>query len=203
MNLSPVKKSMIASMCVALCIALPQAFHVIQLGDMFYGTVHMPVLLCGLLCGWKCGLFCALAGLTVSTAVSGVPSLVWLPVLMVECAVSTLICGLASEKLNRTGGFGNASLILLTAMLSGRAVGALLSTLLLAPQGHAPLFWACGYLASAMPGMIVLLVLLPCVLEAVRAAGFLPSGEKPMEENAENEAKPDSDGENLPSCGES
>lgn len=203
MNLSPVKKSMIASMCIALCVVLTQAFHVIKLGDMFYGPINMPVLLCSLLCGWKCGVLCALAGLTLSTAVSGVPSLVWLPVLMAECLISALVCGLFTGKIREPTGSGNLSVTLLVSMLSGRVVGALLSALLFARDGLSPIFWIGGYLAAAMPGMIVLLVLLPFVMDAVRAAGLLPSGEEMKVDIAENESKAASAEENLTFCEES
>lgn len=74
-KMSPVKKSIITAVCIALCVVLPQAFHAIPNAGSIYCPMHIPVLLCGFICGWQYGLLCGIAGPLVSALITGMPPL--------------------------------------------------------------------------------------------------------------------------------
>ena len=72
-KMSPVKKSIITAVCIALCVVLPQAFHAIPNAGSIYCPMHIPVLLRGLICGWQYGLLCGIAGPLMSALITGMP----------------------------------------------------------------------------------------------------------------------------------
>lgn len=57
-----IRKTVITALCVALCIVLPMAFHMVKNAGTIFLPMHIPVLLCGLICGWQYGLVCGLIG---------------------------------------------------------------------------------------------------------------------------------------------
>ena len=69
MNLSRIKCLTITALCVALCVVLPMAFHMIPNAGSVMLPMHIPVLLCGLVCGWPYGLLRGVLGPLVSSAV--------------------------------------------------------------------------------------------------------------------------------------
>ena len=55
-----VKRMVLASMMVALCVVLPIAFHAVPNGGATFLPMHIPILLCGMLCAVACYLTVAL-----------------------------------------------------------------------------------------------------------------------------------------------
>lgn len=51
-NSMRIRKTVITALCVALCIVLPMAFHMVKNAGTIFLPMHIPVLLCGLICGW-------------------------------------------------------------------------------------------------------------------------------------------------------
>lgn len=105
-QMSQVKRAMITAVCIALCVVLPMAFHSIQNAGAIFCPMHIPVLLCGLLVGWPYGLLCGLAGPLLSSLLTGMPAMGYLPCMMVELGAYGLLCGLfmnlcAPEKFMR------------------------------------------------------------------------------------------------------
>ena len=97
-----VKKLTLASVCIALCVVLPIAFHSIPDGGSIFLPMHIPVLICGMLCGWPYGLVCGLMGPLLSSAITGMPPAAMLPAMMVECGTYGMVSGLML-KVVRTG----------------------------------------------------------------------------------------------------
>lgn len=168
------KKTMLVSVCMALCVVLPGMLSVIPGAERAYGTLHMPVLLCALACGWKWGLFTALGGVTVSAVISGVPTVAALPSLLAECAVSAVAAGLFARRLREKADTSTAAGAVLVSMLLGRAAGGAVSALMFAPTGTAFLLWLGAYMLAAMPGGIIQLVLLPVIFRALLESGLVP-----------------------------
>ena len=52
-----IKKLTLTSVCVALCVVLPIAFHSIPNAGTIFLPILIPVLICGMICGWPYGLF--------------------------------------------------------------------------------------------------------------------------------------------------
>ena len=91
-QMSQVKRAMITAVCIALCVVLPMAFHSIQNAGAIFCPMHIPVLLCGLLVGWPYGLLCGLAGPLLSSLLTGMPAMGYLPCMMVELGAYGLLC---------------------------------------------------------------------------------------------------------------
>ena len=173
-EMSVVKKSIITAVCLALCVVLPQAFHAIPNAGSTYLPMHIPVLLCGLICGWPFGLLCGLAGPALSTLFTGMPPVAYLPPMLVECAVYGLMAGLMM-KVIRTGKIYidlYASLII--AMLSGRIVAGLAKALIFAKGNITMGAWATSYFVTALPGILIQIVLIPTIVFALMKARLIP-----------------------------
>lgn len=173
MKLSAMKKSMIAALCAALCVVLPQALSIIPGTDGGYGALHMPVLLCAFVCGGGSGMLCALIGLCLSAVIAGTPTAMMLPVILGECMFSALFTGFFRKlsffkKPERSAAFCFAAGIIL-----GRLCGAAISAALFTLESTAFLSWAGGYFVSAMPGMIVQMVLLSMLVMALSNGGLI------------------------------
>ena len=87
MNFSSIKRMTLSALCVALCVVLPMAFHMIPNAGSVMLPMHIPVLLCGLVCGWQYGLLCGCVGPLVSSLLTGMPPAAILPGMMVECGM--------------------------------------------------------------------------------------------------------------------
>ena len=126
-QMSQVKRAMITAVCIALCVVLPMAFHSIQNAGAIFCPMHIPVLLCGLLVGWPYGLLCGLAGPLLSSLLTGMPAMGYLPCMMVELGAYGLLCGLFM-KFVRTGKiYADLYISLVGGLLIGRVAGKLFS----------------------------------------------------------------------------
>ena len=88
------RKTIITAICMALCVVLPMAFHAIPNGGTLFSPMHLPVFLCGLVCGWQYGLLCGIFGPVLSSFITGMPGMGYLPTMMVELALYGFISGL-------------------------------------------------------------------------------------------------------------
>ena len=117
-----VKRMVLASMMVALCVVLPIAFHAVPNGGATFLPMHIPILLCGMLCGWHYGVICGLLGPLLSCLLTGMPAMAILPAMMVECAVYGLVTGL-TLRFVRTGKlYIDLYIALILALLLGRVM---------------------------------------------------------------------------------
>ena len=161
--LSPVRRMVMAALCTALCVVLPIAFHAIPDAGSVFLPMHIPVLLCGLICGWPYGLACGLLGPVLSSLVTGMPPAAYLPPMIVECAVYGAVCGLML-KIVRTGRpTADLYIALVTAMLAGRVVSGIAKALIFSP-GMAMGVWITSSFITALPGIVIQLVLVPQVV---------------------------------------
>lgn len=96
-----IKIQVLATFCaVAAAVVLPQIFHTIgqvaglsaSLGEAFL-PMHLPVILVGLLAGPYAGLATGILAPLVSFGLSGMPSSVMLPFIVIELAMYGLIAG--------------------------------------------------------------------------------------------------------------
>ena len=173
-QMSPVKRSILTAVCIALCVVLPQAFHAIPNAGAVYLPMHIPVLLCGLLTGWPYGLLCGLAGPLLSSLITGMPPAAILPSMMVECAVYGFISGLLMQRI-RSGKLSlDLYISLLSAMLSGRILSGAVKALLFARGSITLASWAAGSFVTGLPGIVIQLLLLPAIVLALSKARLIP-----------------------------
>lgn len=169
MQKKSVARLVIAAMCLALCLVLPfLTGQIREIGSMLC-PMHLPVLLCGFLCGWPWGLAVGAVAPLLRSALFGMPPLFPIAVSMAaELAVYGLVTGLLSARLPKKLGWTYVSLI--AAMLLGRVAWGLVRLLLAGLSGGA-FTWAMflsGALTTAIPGIIVQLILVPAIVTAVQ-----------------------------------
>ena len=166
MKMSMIKRMVISALCVALCVVLPIAFHVIPNAGSVFLPMHIPVLLCGLACGWHYGLLCGVLGPLVSSILTGMPPAVVLPSMIVECGVYGCVCGLMMDHVRTGRPSTDLYLSLITAMLTGRILSGIANALIFAP-GTSLAAWAAASFVTALPGILIQLIFLPAIVGAV------------------------------------
>ncbi len=174
MKLSPIKRLTLSALCIALCVVLPMAFHVIPNAGSVMLPMHIPVLLCGLVCGWQYGLLCGLLGPLVSSVLTGMPPAAVLPGMMVECGMYGCVGGLMMERIRTGSLYADLYISLPVAMLAGRILSGIAKALILAP-GTSFTAWATASFVTALPGISIQLILIPSLIVALTRAGLIPS----------------------------
>lgn len=171
-------KSVSTAVCVALCVVLPIAFHAIPNGGTLFSPMHLPVLLCGIICGPQYGLICGLLGPFLSSILTGMPGMGYLPSMMIELAVYGLVSGLMMRFLHTGKQVADIYVSLLAAMLSGRIIAGITRALIFAAGEYSLKIWATGYFVSCFPAIVLQLVLIPILYVALQRAGLVPNRNK-------------------------
>ena len=174
LTLNPAKRTVMAALCIALCVVLPIAFHAIPNAGSIFLPMHIPVLLCGMICGWPYGLICGLMGPALSSLLTGMPPAAMLPAMMVECAVYGAVSGIIL-KFVRTGHLtADLYIALITAMLAGRVVSGVAKALIFSP-GITMSAWIAASFVTALPGIIVQLIAIPLLVSLLMKTRQIPS----------------------------
>ena len=167
------KRITLCAVCIALCYALPMAFHSVGLGSIL-SPMHIPVLLCGLVCGAPFGLICGILGPFVSSILTGMPAFGYMPIMMIELGLYGLISGLVMQLFRSGKLVIDLYAALIIAMLGGRVITGILRALIFAGGSYSWSAWATGYFVSCLPGIILQLILLPTIYVALERARLLP-----------------------------
>lgn len=174
-NRTQIRALVSAALCLALCLMLPfLTGQIPEIGSALC-PMHIPVLLAGFLCGpWWAGAV-GFAAPLLRFALFGMPPM---PVGMAMCfelAAYGLVSGLLYRRL--PGNTRSIYVSLLTAMAAGRVVWGLARLVLTGVTG-APFTWALflsGAFTSAIPGIVVHIVLVPVLVLALKRARLLPT----------------------------
>lgn len=159
-----------AALCVSLGIVLPVAFHWIPNAGSVLLPMHLPVLLCGLLCGPAYGLACGLLTPLLSSLVTSMPPMAMMPSMMSELAVYGFVAGLLICLVRTRSQAANVYLSLVGAMLLGRVVYGAVNALIFRAGEYSMQVWLTASFVTALPGIIIQLVLLPLIVLALRKA---------------------------------
>ena len=168
MKNSNVKTMVLAALFLALALVLPfLTGQIPEIGSMLC-PMHIPALLCGFFCGWPWGLAVGLIAPILRSLLFGMPPMFPVAVCMAaELAAYGAVSGLMYSKLPRKK--GSVYIALVTAMVIGRLVwGAarfLCAGLDMSAFGLAA-FWA-GAVTTAIPGIVVQLILIPILVLAL------------------------------------
>lgn len=160
----------IAALCVAIGIVLPIAFHSIPNAGSVLLPMHLPVLLCGLLCGPAYGLACGILTPLLSSLLTSMPGPAYLPSMVCELAVYGLIAGLLILLVRTRSQVANVYISLVGAMLLGRVVYGIVNALIFRAGEYSMTIWLTASFVTALPGIIIQLVLLPLIVLALRKA---------------------------------
>ncbi len=169
------KKMILAALFLALCYLLPfLTGQIPEIGSMLL-PMHLPVLLCGFVCGWPYGLSVGLVAPLLRSLTLGMPPIFPTAVAMAfELAAYGVITGICYKKLPKKPLFLYADLLI--AMIGGRVVWGIAMMICLGVNGGA-FTWAAflsGALLSAIPGIILQLVLVPVVVIVLQKAKLIP-----------------------------
>ena len=170
-----IQKEIAAALCIALCVVLPYAFHAIPEGGSIFSPMHIPVLLCGLVCGWQYGLLCGLVGPVLSSLITQMPPLAYLPAMLVELAVYGAVSGLCMRFVHTKKYIADLYISLTVGMLSGRILAGLCKAFLFMPGAFTWKMWVAGYFITAWPGILLHLALVPAVVLALKKARLVPA----------------------------
>lgn len=173
MKLTSIKRLTLTALCIALCVVVPMAFHVIPNAGSVMLPMHIPVLLCGLVCGWQYGLLCGVLGPLVSSVLTGMPPAAVLPGMMVECGMYGFVGGLMMDYIRTGSLYADLYISLPAAMLVGRVISGIVKALILTP-GMSFTVWATASFVTALPGISIQLILLPTLIVALTRAGLIP-----------------------------
>ena len=160
----------ISALCVALGIVLPMTMHSIPNAGSILLPMHIPVLLCGLLCGPAYGLACGILTPLLSCVLTSMPSWGYLPSMLCELAVYGFIAGLLIVLIRTGSQVANVYISLVGAMLLGRVVYGVVNALIFRAGAYSMEMWLTASFVTALPGIIIQLVVLPLVVLALRKA---------------------------------
>lgn len=173
MNHISTRRLVMTALCVALGVVLPQALHAVPNAGNVLLPMHIPVLLCGLCCGWSYGLGCGILTPLMSHLISGMPPAAVLPAMVCELAAYGLISGLAAKYI-RTGKRAlDIYIQLISAMLIGRVVYGITNALIFRAGAYSMEIFLTAAFVTALPGIILQLVLLPALILILEKARVL------------------------------
>lgn len=166
------KKLVYSALFLALALVLPFLTGQIQTFGQMLAPMHLPVLLCGFLCGWPWALAVGVVAPLLRLALFSMPPL-WTAIPMAfELATYGAVAGLLYSRLPRRT--GNIYVSLVSAMLAGRVVWGVVKFVLSGLQNTEFPFSAfvAGAFTTAIPGIIVQLVLIPLLVLGLDRAGM-------------------------------
>lgn len=169
-----VRKLTYAALCLALALTLPfLTGQIPEIGSMLC-PMHIPALLCGFLCGWPWGL--AVGGIApiLRSLLFARPPMFSAIGMAFELAVYGAAAGFLYRKLPKTKGSIYVSLVV--AMIAGRIVWGTAQLVLMGLQDSVFTMEAflAGAVTTAIPGIILQLLLIPVVVMALEKAKLIP-----------------------------
>lgn len=171
--MSKIQKMVTSALCLALALVLPLLTGQIPEIGSALCPMHIPVLLCGFLCSWPWGLAVGFVAPLLRSVVFGMPPIFPTGISMAfELATYGLISGLLYSRLPKKLSYIYVALI--SAMVGGRLVwGAVRYLLAGLTASTFPLsaFFA-GAVTTALPGIVVQLILIPVIVVALRRANL-------------------------------
>lgn len=159
-------KGIATLVAIALAVALPELFHALgavtdmgtALGETFL-PMHIAVFMVGFIAGPVAGLVTGLAAPAISFGISGMPSIVMLPYMMIELATYGLVCGLlANVKMP-------CIFKLLIAQVAGRGLRALAIVIGVYACGspvNVAVIW--NSIVAGLPGLILQWIIIPLLM---------------------------------------
>lgn len=170
------KRIVIAGLCVALGVVLPVAVHSIPNAGNILLPMHIPVLLCGLICGPWYGLAGGILTPVVSSLITGMPPMAYLPSMVAELAAYGLISGLCIRLIKGKNQTARVYCALITAMIAGRIAYGVMNALIFRAGEYSMELWLSGTFITAAPGILVQLIIIPVIILALQRGKVIEIG---------------------------
>ncbi len=168
-----IRRLTVSALCLALCVVLPLAFHILPDGGSVFSPMHIPVLICGLSCGGIWGLVCGLLGPILSSFITGMPNAAYLPSMLVELASYGFIAGLMMNFVRTGRLYADLYISLAVAMVLGRVLAGLAMGFIFARGAFSIGMWAGSYFVGSLPGIIAHLIIVPILTGALMKARLI------------------------------
>lgn len=155
-------------MCLALCLLLPfLTGQIPQIGSALC-PMHLPVLLAGFLCGPWWALVTGLTAPLLRNLLFSMPPLLTAIAMSFELGTYGVVSGLLYRRLPKN--LAGIYISLITAMITGRIIWGIVRVAMTGMAGEA-FTWAmflAGAFTTAIPGIIIQLILIPVLVTAIR-----------------------------------
>ncbi|MPN25768.1 hypothetical protein SDC9_173183 [bioreactor metagenome] len=152
---------------------LPVAFHSVANAGSIFLPMHIPVLLCGLICGWPYGLACGVLAPLLSSLITGMPPMAFLPSMLCELAVYGFVSGLLMRYFKTGKLLADLYISLVGAMLLGRLVLGLLNAVLFRAGEYSVALWTTSAFVTALPGIVIQLAVIPVLVFALKKSKLI------------------------------
>ena len=163
-----------SAVLLAIALVLPNIVGSIpKIGNMLC-PMHIPVLLCGFICGWPWGMLIGFIAPLLRGAIFGVPPFIPKGFSMaMELATYGFVSGIIFKFSKKT--MRDIYISLIVSMLCGRLVWGVMRWVLSFVTGEPFTFEAfiAGGFTTAIPGIIVQLILIPVLVKLIRSSKVL------------------------------
>ncbi|MBO5486874.1 MAG: ECF transporter S component [Eubacterium sp.] len=167
------KKMIQAAFFVALGLILPfLTGQIPEVGSALL-PMHLPILICGYICGWKYGLIAGFITPLLRSLLFSMPPLPTAICMAFELAAYGAVIGILYQRLKNSK--FRIYLSLLAAMIIGRLVWGAASIVVygLSSTAFTWQMFLTGALLSAIPGIILQVVLIPILVMALEKSGVI------------------------------
>lgn len=159
----------LSAMFMAIGYVLPfLTGQIPEIGKMML-PMHIPVFLCGLICGWQYGLAVGVILPVTRSIIFGMPAMYPNAIsMMFELGAYGFIIGILYER-SKWKCIRSLYRCLIAAMIGGRIVWGLIMSLMLGigSNGFTIQAFIAGAVIKAVPGIVLQLALIPCVMVAL------------------------------------
>lgn len=173
--MSKTKQLVFTALCISLGIVLPVTMHSIPNAGSVLLPMHIPVLLCGLICGWQYSLACGILTPLLSSLITGMPPAPYLPGMILELAAYGLAAALILKFVRTGKEFADICISLAGAMIVGRIVMGAANALIFRFGEYSLSAWVAASFITALPGIIIQIIILPVIVQILRKAGVITS----------------------------
>lgn len=180
-----VKRLVLSAMFMALGLILPFISGQLQQVGTMLLPMHIPVLLCGLICGWQYGAVVGFVLPLLRYSLFGMPPIYPMGISMAfELAAYGAVIGICRKIFRRKKWFATASeskryildiyFSLVVSMICGRIVWGLVRYALasVTRQAFTWQMFVAGAFVTAIPGIVIQLILIPALMIALERAGI-------------------------------
>ena len=167
------KQLVLTALFVALGVVLPQAFHAIPNAGSIFLPMHIPVLIAGFATGPVYGLICGVLTPVLSHLIFSMPPAPVLPGMLCELAMYGLMTGLLNKFVKIENNLVKNYVVLIGAMLCGRITYGILNALIFKAGSYSMQAWISAALVTAIPGIIIQLVLIPILVDRLQKANLI------------------------------
>ena len=160
----------LTAMFIAIGVVLPQAFHMIPNAGSVVLPMHIPVLVAGFAVGPLLGAVCGFLTPLLSHLIFSMPPAPILPSMLCELTVYGLMTGLLHRVVKTEKGIVKNYIVLIGAMLCGRVTYGILNALIFRAGSYSLNAWLSAAFITALPGIIIQLVLIPILVDRLQKA---------------------------------